>query len=319
MKLNIDPTQVGAEGTRMKIPDWAGRAQEALPASSGTVMDKLSSSNEETTRIRGVKTKQDSSTFNPSGIMASGYHDHPVTLDPSEISNWAQDFVPVEDEPDVTDWMVAAQAHTVIMEARANEYNRAGSLMDVAAGDPFQPGVSTNSMAFKSVRGSQAEQQGEVDLVLANGDETSISVPGAEPIITKNSLNWAVGSNFQEQQWVGAGYSVEELTNNPSDPIGFPTVAGNTGPLFVGHKPSRPSVLNRASVTIQSNQAQSVDFKLRSSRNYNRVIRSFSQDIPKGQSTTTYRVVALGIEPMALEINPQDGTQAVLTDYSVFP
>jgi hypothetical protein len=149
--------------------------------------------------------------------------------------------------------------------------------------------------------------------------ETSISVPGAEPIITENSLNWAAGSNFQEQQWIGAGYSIEELTNNPSDPIGFPSVGGNTGPLFVGHEPSRPSLLNRASATIQSNQAQTVDFKLRSSRNYNNVIRSFSQDIPKGQSTTTYRVLALGIEPMALEINPQDGTQAVLTDYSVFP
>jgi hypothetical protein len=319
MKVNIDTKEVGIQGSRMKMPNWAGRAREMLPASSGTILDKASTLDEDTLRIRGVNTKQDTETFNPSGLMGSGIYDEPITTDYSELSSWAQEDVPVEEEPDCTDWMVPAQAQVVSLKARANEYDRAGSSLAVNAGDPFQPGVDNGQMAFKSERAEDVENRGKADIVMADGNTAEISVPGAEPVITSNSLGWAAGTNFQSKQWVGAMMSVEELTNNPSEPIAFPTVTDNTGPLFVGHKPSRPSILNRTSVSIQSKQPQTVDFKLRSSRDYTKVVRSFSQDIPKGQSTTTFRMLALGIEPMAMEINPEDGTQAVLTDYSVFP
>jgi hypothetical protein len=319
MKLNIDPKERGIEATRMKMPSWAGRAREMLPASSGTILDNASTLDEETLRIRGVNSRQVNSTFNPSGLMASGIFDDPVSSSYSSLKEWAQDRVPVEDEPDCADWMVPAQAQVALLKSRANEYDRAGSSLAVNAGDPFQPGVDNGQMAFKAERASDVENRGKAGIVMADGAEVELDVPGGDSIITSNTLGWGAGTNFQGKQWIGALMSVEELTNNPSQPIAFPTITDNTGPLFVGHEPSRPSIINRGSVTMQSNQAQTVEFKLRSSNDYTREIRSFTQDIPKGESTTTFRMLALGIEPMAMEINPQDGTQAVLTDYSVFP
>jgi len=53
--------------------------------------------------------------------------------------------------------------------------------------------------------------------------------------------------------------------------------------------------------------------------NYNRVIRSFSQDIPQGKSTTDFRLLSIGINPMVMEIQPESGTSVILDDYSVFP
>ena len=318
MKLNINPRTAGAEATRMKLPDWAGRAQEMLPASAGTVLDGVSTLDDSTMRVRGVSASQDSSNFNPSGLMGSGIYDDPITLDVSELNNWARRTVPVEEEPDCTDWMVPAKAQITHLKARAKEYDRAGSSLTVAGGDPYQPGVNSGQMAFRSERADELQDRGTAT-VLVGGESKSISVPGAETVITPNTLGWAAGTNFQEKQWVGALMSVEEITNNPSSPIAFPRIEGNTGPLFVGHKPSRPSILNRASVGIQSDSAQTLTFNLRSSQDYTRVIRSFEQEVPKGQSTVNFRLLALGINPMAMEIQPEDGTAAVLTDYSVFP
>lgn len=319
MKLNLDPKIEGAQVTRMRMPDWAGRASEMLPASAGTALDKASTLDDDTLRVRGVSTNQDSSSFNPSGLMSSGIYDEPITLDTTELSNWARRTTPVEEEPDVTDWMVPAKAQISHLKARAKEYDRAGSSLTVAAGDPYMPGVNNGQMAFKSERADSISDRGTATVITGNNENVSLDVPGATPVVTSNQLGWAVGTNLQSKQWVGGLMSVEEITNNPSSPIAFPAIEGNTGPLFVGHKPSRPSVLNRASVGIQSDQAQTLEFKLRSSRDYTREIRSFTQEVPKGKSTVNFRLLALGINPMVMEINPEDGTKAVLTDYSVFP
>lgn len=318
MKYNFDTVERGVQASKMEMPDWAGRAETALPGSSGTVADTLSSSGEDTLQIRGVNTSQDSSTYNPSGLMSSAVKDEPITTDPSRHSAWAEDSIPL-DEPDMAQWMVPATTQTVMLQALRNEYIRAGGSLTAGADGIEKPGVSTKSASFKAEKGSEIDSNGKGHIVFKDGSEASVSAPGAETIVTEDSLNYASVSNIQEDIAVGSLYSVQNLANNPSDPIRFPTVSGNTGPLFVGHKPSRPSILNRASATIHSKNAQTAEFKLRSSRDYSRVIRSFSQEIPKGKSTTTFRALALGVDPMVLEINPQDGTQAVLTDYSVFP
>jgi len=320
MKFNIDRRSAGVEASRMKLPDWAGRAQKMLPGSAGTVIDKISGLDEDELRVRGLSTNQDSSSFDSSGLMGSGLYDEPVSLDSNTLRDWARGEVPVEDEPDCADWMVPVQAQVVHMKARANEYDRAGSSLSVAAGDPYVPGVSNGKMAFSSEEASTIQDRGTATIITADGRETmSLEAPGADTVITPNHLGWASATNFQEQQFAGTVMSVEELTNNPSEPIGFPKIEGNTGPLFVGHSPSRPSIINRTSVGIKSSTAQTLDFKLRSTRNYERVLRQFSQDVPKGKSTVDFRLLAAGISPMAMEINPEDGTKAVLTDYSVFP
>jgi len=147
----------------------------------------------------------------------------------------------------------------------------------------------------------------------------SLGAPGAKTIVTEDGLHWAAATNFQNDQWVGSLFSVEELANNPDDSIGFPRVEGHTGPLFVGHEPSRPSILNRVTASIKSDTPQTLTFKLRSSKNYNRVIRTFEQTVDTGSNTVDFRLLSLGINPMVMEIQPEDGTKAILTDYSVFP
>lgn len=318
MRYNIDPKIGRGQSTRMKVPDWAGRAKEMLPASSGTLLDQVSELGDDTLRVRGVSNTDEGAEFNPTGLMGSGIYDEPMTLDYSQLSNWARDTTPVEDEPDVTDWMVPAKAQVSHLKARAREYDRAGSSMVVTSGDPFVPGVNNGQLRFKSERGNTVSGAGEATVV-AGDRETQIPAPGGSTVITPNTLGWATASDIQEKQWVGSIMSIEELTNNPSSPIAFPNIAGNTGPVFVGHNPSRPSILNRVTVGIQSDSDQTINFRLRDSQDYTNINAEFSQQVSKGSNVITFRLLALGINPMAAEIQPEDGTKAVLTDYTVFP
>jgi len=318
MKHNIKTKVDGIDSTVMKVPNWAGRAKEMLPASTGTVLDQASDMADDTTRIRGLSVSSESSEFKPSGLMGSGIYDEPLTLDSGKIMDWARETTPVEDEPDVTDWMVPAKAYVATMKARANEYKRAGSSLSVAAGDPFTPGVTNSQLSFKSERGQTIDEKGNATVV-AGGEEFEVPTGGNDVIVNPNILGWAAATDIQDKQWVGTLMSVEELTNSPSQPIAFPSISNNTGPLFVGHDQNRPSIINRVSVGIQSNEEQTVEFKFRDSSDYTRELSSFTQDIPKGQSTLTFRVISLSLNPMVAQIKPEDGTQAVLTDYSVFP
>jgi len=319
MRLNIDQKTASVEAARMRVPEWHGKAAEMLPASAGTLLDGASKLSEDKLRVRGVSTSQDSSTYSHSGLMASGVHDDPITLDPQELNDWARRDVPVEEEPDCADWMVPAYEQFAHAEARANEYSRAGGSLLTSGGGAYMPSINNGKLAFKSEDADTVSDDGAT-IVTTDGSKTmSLDAPGASTFVTSEGLHWAVANNLQDQQWVGTLFSVQELVNNPSDPIGFPRVDGHSGPLFVGHEPSRPSILNRVSVTSRSDTAQTLQFKLRSSLDYNRVIRSFSQDIPKGKSTTDFRLLSIGISPMVMEIQPEDGTSVILDDYSVFP
>lgn len=319
MKYNIDTKVDGVRSTVMQLPDWAGGAADMLPSSSGTLTDRLANISPQTLRIRGITATQESSKFRPEGVMGSNIYDEPLTLDPSKISNWARDTTPVEDEPDVTDWMVSAKAAVATMKARSNEYARAGSKMAVAAGDPFVPGVNNGQMAFVSERGSVVSDRGTANVKLATNQTAEVSVPGSTTIIRPNMLGWAAGTELLERQWTGTLMSMEELTNNPSSPIGFPNIAGESGPLFVGHSPSRRALVNRVSMGLQSDQNQNIKVNLRSPNNYTRTLNSFNIDVPKGKSSVSFRTLSLGVSPMVAEIQPENGTQTVLTDYSVAP
>jgi len=318
MKHNFKTKVDGIDSSVMKVPNWAGRAREMLPASAGTVLDKASTMAGDTTRIRGVSVTNESSDFNPSGLMGSGIYDEPLTLDPSNIMSWARETTPVEDEPDVTDWMVPAKAYIATLKARSNEYKRAGSSLTVAAGDPYTPGVTNSQMAFKSERGDTIEENGSATAMVGD-QEFDVPLDGNTEVVTSNMLGWAAATDIQDKQWVGSLMSVEEVTNSPDQPIAFPAISNNTGPLFVGHDQTRPSIINRVTMGIQSNSQQTLEFKFRDSSDYTRVLNSFKKDIPKGQSNMNFRVLSLSLEPMVAEIIPQDGTQAVLTEYSVFP
>lgn len=318
MRYNIERKKNGIDSTRMKVPPALNRAKSALPTSSGTLMDTVGGLAADATRVRGVTVSSNTEDFEPSGLMGSGIYDEPLTTDPTRMMDWARETTPVESEPDVTDWMVAAKAHVATLKARSNEYSRAGSSLTVAAGDPYSPGVKNGQMAFKSEIGQTVSENSQANVVAGNNNYT-IDAPGSGVIADENLLGWAAATDIQDRQWVGALMSVEELTNNPSQPIGFPTIGNNTGPLFVGHTPSRPSIFHRVTATIQSNEAQDVEFKLRNSNDYSLVMNSFTKSVPKGKSTLSFRTFAPTLNPLVAEINPQDGTQAVLTDYTVRP
>jgi|APHM01.1.fsa_nt_gi hypothetical protein len=252
--------------------------------------------------------------------MKSGIHDNePRTLSPSKLTNWARQYIPVEEEPDCADWMVSAQAAVSTLKARSREYGRAGSMMNVAAGDPFTPGVNNGQMAFKSERGDNISNRGTAQIQLATNDTAEVKVPGSTKIVRPDFLGWGAGTEILQKQWTGSLMSIEELTANPSSPIGFANIGGETAPMFLGHVPSRPSVINRVSMGIQSSQQQTLDIKMRDSKNYTRVLNSFNVDVPKGSSRINFRTISLSLSPMVTDISPQNGTQTVLTDYSVSP
>lgn len=319
MKYNIrEKGRSRVQATRMKLPDWAGRARELIPAGRGTLPDKITSLGDDTLRVRALSSNKESDEFSPSALMGSGIYDDPVTLDYTELSDWARETTPVEDEPDVTDWMVPAKAQVSHLRARAREYDRAGSSLTVASGDPFTPGVNNGQIAFKSERGTTISDKGEATVV-AGDDEIAVRAPGSETIVTPDVLGWSSATDIQDKQWVGSLMSVEEITNNPSRPIAFPRIGEDTGPMFVGHRPSRPSVLNRTSVSFESDTEQTVTFRLRNSQDYTKINTEFTQTIPKGSSVVNFRLLALGINPMVAEIQPENKTKTVLTDYTVYP
>lgn len=317
MKLNTELDTI--ESARMEVPDWDGRAMDTLPASSGTLLDKASTLSEDKLRVRGLSSNNESSNYNSSGLMSSGIQREPITLEPSELNQWATESIPV-DEQDMADWMIPATQRFVHTKARANEYGRAGGSLSAAGGGAYLPPMDNGKVGFKAEPASDVSERGSATVVTVDGSNTmSIDAPGANTIITENGLHWGAATNFQEQEWVGALLSVEELANNPSDPIGFPRVEGHTGPLFVGHEPSRPSILNKVTATVKTDMAQTIKFKLRSSRDYTKAIREFDQDVKAGKNTVEFRLFSLGIDPMVMEIQPEDGTKTILTDYSVFP
>jgi hypothetical protein len=319
MKYNFAPKDRNIAASRMKVPDWSGRAQSILPCSSGSVASRIADLDRSTLRVRGFELTEESTQFEETGLMHSRLYDEPVTLNYSDLSNWARETTPVEDEPDVTDWMVPAKAAIAHLKARSNEYSRTGSVMTVASGDPFTPGVHNGQMTFKSERGKTVSDRGTSKLMLSGSKEVEVPTPGNTTVVEPNLLGWAAGYGIQEKQWIGSLMSIEELTNNPSKPIGFPNLQGNSGPLFVGHAPSRPSIINRVSVGIKSDSSQSLTFKLRDSRDYTRVLSEFNQTIPKGKSRLNFRTIAFGLSPMVAEIQPEDGTNTILTEYSVNP
>lgn len=319
MIYNRDTKEDRIDTTVMKVPSYVGMAQGALPSKSGTLIQKIGDVGSDDLTVRGITSVQDDDSFNPDGLMQSGLYDEPVTLDPSEMENWAREQVPVEDDPSCLDWMVSATAANTTLTARANEYSRAGSSMNVAAGDPFTPGVNNGQMAFASERASTISNKGSAKLTLSESVSESIPAPGSSSVVRENFLGWASATELQEKQWTGSMMSIGELTNNPSSPIGFPNVGGETGPLFLGHSASRPSIINRVSMGIQSNKSQTMKIKLRDNSDYTRTLNSFNIDVPRGKSTVNFRTLSLSFSPMVAEIQPENGTQAVLTDYSVAP
>lgn len=319
MRYNFDTKRDGIDTTVLPMPDYVGRLGESIPSRSGTVTQRISDIGKDNLRVRGITSTQDDQNFSPDGLMGSQIYDEPTTLDASEMTNWARRTTPVESEPDVTDWMVSAKAAVATLKARSNEYGRAGSMMNVAAGDPFTPGVTNGQMSFRSERGTAISDRGSAQIKLATNDIEEISVPGSSSIVRPDFLGWAAGTEILERQWTGSLMSIEELTANPSSPIGFTNIGGETAPMFLGHVPSRPSILNRVSMGIQSDQKQTLGIKLRDSGNYTRVLNSFNIDVPKGTSTVNFRTLSLSLSPMVAEIQPQNGTQTVLTDYSVAP
>jgi|APHM01.1.fsa_nt_gi hypothetical protein len=212
MKYNFDTKRDGIDTTVMQLPDYVDMVKESIPSRSGTVVNRLADIGKDNLKVRGITSTQDNADFNPSGLMGSGIYDNePRSLSPSELTNWARGYIPVEEEPDCADWMVSAQAAVTTLKARSREYGRAGSMMNVAAGDPFTPGVNNGQMAFQSERGTAISDRGTAQIQLATNDIAEVSVPGSSKIVRPDFLGWASGTEILERQWTGSLMSIEDL------------------------------------------------------------------------------------------------------------
>jgi hypothetical protein len=318
MKVNHKPKVADVESSVMELPDWYDTASDLVLANSGNLVNKLSSLSQETIRVRGMSSTQVASDYDEGNLMGSDLYDEPVTLNPSEQMSWARRTTPL-DEPDVTDWMVPAKAAVASLKARSREYSRAGSSMIVGVSDPFTPGLNNGPMIFESITGSQVSDNGAASVKFPDSDSIDIPAPGAKSIIKENLLGWGAALDLQDRQWVGALTRVEELSVNPSDEIGFPNIQGITSPLFIGHRPRRPALLNDVSMGFKSNIEQEVKINLRSVSDYTNVLSEVTRTIPKGKSNVNFRLFGLGVPPMVAEITPENESQTILTNYDVRP
>jgi len=316
-RFNFRTKENGAISTRAELPNWSRRFSTLGRGSTGKFRQSFGRSLNNTATIRNVSTSR-TGEYDESDIMSSGIHREPATLDYSMQERFFRDTVPVDDEPDVLDWMLPASSMLAHMSARANEYNKAGSNMAIATGDPKSPGVSLDNISFRADTGATVAGNGNAILNTPNGT-VDVPVPGSTSIVQPNVLGWAAAPQAFNFQWLGAISKVRGLTINPSSTIGFPNVSGLAGPVYLQHQPSRNALRNDVTLDMSSSKSQTVTVTYRDVADYTNVITTASLSVPEGRSTSSLRLLGLGLPPMVAEIQPEDQARTQLHNYSVVP
>jgi len=291
--------------TRMEMPDWF-----TLDTLNRIKRLGIFAKVEEVKRV-GDFTEED--------ILDSGGFGEPKTLVFDKVLEWAKANVPVETEPDVVEWMVEATAINAYLLACANEYERAGSFMLVCCDDAYIPGVSVEDIYFASETGGTVAQRGYSVVVTPQGN-FNCPVPGKQTIVTKNILAWAAVVKAYIKQWTGVLTKFKDLVVNPQSRIRFPNASGLTGPLFFGHQASRRAFRNIVEMSVTTDKPQTITVTARSPTDYTSTLFSFKQSLQSGQNVIRFKIRSLfGVPPMVMQIDTENGTNACLDYYTVYP
>ena len=133
--------------TTLSLPVWSRPVVQSLAVRRLSISD--------------VRVNHISSVFNPTrGLLRSWLFERlQPTLNPVTITPNIMGEAPI-DGVEVVGWMQAAAAENAVLQARVNEYNRAGSEILAGSSDPYIPGVRVQDMYYFSEYGRTVSNRG---------------------------------------------------------------------------------------------------------------------------------------------------------------
>lgn len=217
---------------------------------------------------------------------------------------------------DVTEWMHVAAADVAVFDAMAEEYNRLGSELLSASGDPYIPGVRCGDLRGESVPADTVRARGYGRVLTPEGD-FRVPVRGKATFAKGGILAWgAIPYPGTGVQWVLTLLQWKDLARPPvRERVRFASSHGLVAPNFF-HIPSAPVPVRTLVFGLTSDRRQVVVIRGRGTRgSYERVLFESSFEVDAGESEVVYNVIGFPSVPaFTLEIQPSDNTQTVL-DY----
>jgi hypothetical protein len=218
------------------------------------------------------------------------------------------------DGVEIVEWMHDCAIANVVLYGVAEAYDRLGSRLLVASGDPYTPGVGISSdYKYKSWKGDTVRRRGYAEAVTPVG---TVRVPaeGALTVASGKFLGWLAALKLREEQWKGVLMHWAELASKPvTERVQHANIEGFVAPQFFNIPAPLALPVNRTTVTLTSDKSQTVVLRGRSPADYGTVMFELKQEIPSGQSSILYRVIGLpSATAHVLEIQPENGTATIV-------
>lgn len=244
----------------------------------------------------------------------------PAPIDSANALSYVRSEVP-EDGSEVVEWMHHAAAANAVLDAYSEEYGRAGSKVLTSSGDGYIPGVRVEDVYVLSERGSVVGGRGYAVVRTPRGD-FRVPVGGKASYANADVLAWAAIPWCGSVQFTISLIKWVELITAPiKDRVRFPSVSGLVAPNYVYIASKIPTPIKVLKVGITSGRDQKVVYTARGEKgSYH--IKYWSKEVstPKGSSETVLTVTGFPfVKPFTLEIQPEDGSEAVLDYVEVYP
>ncbi len=303
---------ITAYPTSFKLPLWFKRVLLKKPPSLTIAFETLRISNFTVNRVSDV--------FSLKGLMKSPYMPNiNPALNPADIISEVKAMAPV-DGSEVVEWMQIAAAENIVLQARIAEYNALGSQVVGGSGDPYIPGLTVEDISLERIAGVTVTERG---YAIAYTPYGTYNVPrlGKATGIYRNHLSWASISYVGAVQWVASLLKWRELATTPiTQPVGFYMDSrGNTAPHFFIQAPPRPTIMVKVRQKYECDKDQSILITFRDPYDYTRVIFTRSIGVKSGVSEVKFDIIGLPyVPPMMAEIQPENGVQTKLNEYTVY-
>ena len=250
----------------------------------------------------------------------------PVAMNKDEVLPLIAAETPV-DGSEIVPWMQEAAAMNAVLDARAEEYAKAGSFFSSRVGDGLIPsvGIGSGAQGVRFTSGTASVVSGQRGAYVVSGGKSFFCPEYSKlTMVTQDLLAWAAIPGVYAIQWLAAlmSWVREALASNPiSDRIGFGTVGLLAAPNFFVVKSSvlpPPAMVMHVGVT--SNKDQKIGLNMRGFSDFTKVLSSDSIEVKAGESTIDYFILGFPVvEKFVLELQPQNGTNTILDSLTTTP
>lgn len=303
---DMPDVQLRVYPTRMRLPMWSGGVKLRTALSSFRIVDH--------------KVSRISPDFEPKkGLCRVAFAPEiEPTISPEPLVDKLSREIPV-DGTEIVEWMHVSAAEKIVMQQRIAEYNRLGSEVAGANGDPKIPGVVIEDLSYRSQTGSEVGRQGYGIAVSPRG-YFNVPVYGKTAGIFSDYLSWGSISNVYTFQWCASLLKWRSLAETPIyQRVGFYSdYRGNVAPNFFAQIPVSPRPRATVTLVMSTNDSQTVTINFRDPTNYTRVLGTRQLDMASGQNSLTFTLSAFPfVPPVCSEIQPEDKKQTTLDSYTV--